>query len=136
VHELFRSPSQDILHMHRFHDGALLTAVELPSGAGRRSHFLKYTMRNVWDFALASIAVSWQPCSRTSGWRVVLGGVAATPWRLPHVEQMLEGSALDDASIKAAAVRAADGAKPLSHNSYKVPLVTKLVEQALREARA
>lgn len=134
MQKLMLSPSQDILHMHRLHDGRIMTAIELPADAGRRSHFIKYTMRNVWDFALASIAVSYRPGARPTGWRVVLGGVAATPWRLPHVERMLEGAALDDATIRAAGVAATQGAEPLSHNAYKVALVQKLVEQALRES--
>lgn len=134
VHELFLTPTEDIHHMHAFHDGRILTAVELPGGAPRRSHFIKYTMRNVWDFALASIAVAYNPGARPTGWRVVLGGVAATPWRLPEVERMLEGATLDDATIAAAGRAAIKGAEPLSHNAYKVALVQKLVEQALRES--
>jgi xanthine dehydrogenase YagS FAD-binding subunit len=134
VQELFMSPSQDILHMHQLHDGRILTAIELPGGVARRSHFIKYTMRNAWDFALASIAVAYNPGAHPTGWRIVLGGVAATPWRLPKVERMLEGAALDDATIGAAARAAIEGAEPLAHNAYKVGLVQKLVEQALRES--
>ena len=91
-------------------------------------------MRNAWDFALASVAVAYRSGLRPTGWRVVLGGVAATPWRLPKVERMLEGATLDDATIGAAARAAIEGAAPLSQNAYKVALVQKLVEQVLRES--
>jgi xanthine dehydrogenase YagS FAD-binding subunit len=136
VQDLFLAPSQDILHMHRLHDGRILTAITLPGSPVRRSHFMKYTMRNVWDFALASIAVSFVPGDRTGNWRIVLGGVAATPWRLTGVERMLEGAAINDATIKAAGRAAMQGAEPLEHNGYKVPLVRKLVEESLKAVSA
>ena len=74
MHELFTPPSQDILHMHQLHDGRILTAIELPGGAARRSHFIKDTMRNAWDFALASVVVAYRPGVRPTGWRMSSAG--------------------------------------------------------------
>jgi xanthine dehydrogenase YagS FAD-binding subunit len=131
VARLFVGPAEDILHMHRLHDGAVLVAIELDTDAPRRSVFIKATMRATWDFALASIAVS-RPI-RGQGWRVVLGGVAPIPWRLPEVEQLLERERVSPAVIAEATRLAVRDAEPLTHNRYKVSLVQKLVEEALQE---
>jgi xanthine dehydrogenase YagS FAD-binding subunit len=63
--------------------------------------------------------------------RLVLSGVAPTPWRLPAVEKLLVGQKLDAKLIARAADAAIAGAKPLEHNGYKVPLVHGLIEEVL-----
>jgi CO/xanthine dehydrogenase FAD-binding subunit len=43
---------------------------------------------------------------------------------------------LDDATMARAAVLALDGASPLEHNAYKVPLTQTLVRRALVKLNA
>ena len=64
--------------------------------------------------------------------RVAIGGVATKPWRLPAVEHALVGHRVDDELFHAAAARAADGAAPRRHNAFKVELLKRTVERALR----
>ena len=64
--------------------------------------------------------------------RVVLAGVAPTPWRAKAVEAALVGQRLDAATIDRAAAAAVAGAEPLAQNGYKVPLVRGLVEERLQ----
>lgn len=134
IERLHLLPQEDVLHMHRLHDGRLLTEVRLPETGASRSLFLKATMRNVWEFALVSIAVAHVQADHPQrGWRVVLGGVAPAPWRLPAVERLLGEGALTPALIGEAARKAVDDAEPLRFNGYKVALVQKLVQDALTE---
>ncbi len=63
--------------------------------------------------------------------RVVLSGVAPTPWRLAEVEKLLAGKPLDAKLAAEAAELAVKGAEPMSDNDYKVPLVKGAVEEAL-----
>ncbi len=63
--------------------------------------------------------------------RVVLSGVAPTPWCVPEVEKLLVGRALDANLAVEAAALAVKGAEPMSGNEYKVPLVKGAVEEAL-----
>ena len=46
--------------------------------------------------------------------RIVLGGVAPTPWRLHHVEQMLVGQTVTAELARAAGEAAIANAQPLS----------------------
>jgi len=63
--------------------------------------------------------------------RVAAGGVGTVPWRLPDVERVLVGQAPSGQLWTDAAARAADGAKPLSDNAFKVELVKRTVARQL-----
>jgi xanthine dehydrogenase YagS FAD-binding subunit len=134
LHELFVTPSEDILVMHRLKPDQVLVQVMIPVRSGQRSTFLKFTMRNAWDFALASLGVALTvDGGRCRDCRIVLGGVAPTPWRSYAAETAVEGKPLNNLTIEDAARAAVEGAKPLRHNEYKIGLVKKLVRTALTE---
>jgi xanthine dehydrogenase YagS FAD-binding subunit len=91
-------------------------------------------MRNSWDFAIASVAAALRiENGLARDVRIVLGAVAPIPWRSADAEQEVEGRPLDDTTIESAARASIARAHPLSHNEYKVALVTKLVRTALME---
>ena len=106
--------------------GEVITAIELPAAAPR-STYLKFKERESLDFAMASVAAVTSPGKVA----LVLGGVAPVPWRCEKAEAFLAGKALDAATIARAAELATNGAKPLTHNGYKVPLTQTLVRRAL-----
>ena len=64
--------------------------------------------------------------------RIAVNGVAATPLRLPAVENAVRGRTRDEATAAAAGELAIAGAVPLHHNAYKVPLLRNLVRRAVR----
>jgi xanthine dehydrogenase YagS FAD-binding subunit len=64
---------------------------------------------------------------------VAVGGVATVPWRLAAVEAALRGAPATEATFEAAATAAADGARPLAANGYKVSLLRRTVVRALLE---
>ena len=68
--------------------------------------------------------------------RIVLGGVAPIPWRVPQAESFLVGKRLDATTLNEAARLALDGAKPLAKNAYKIPLTQALVRRALTKLGA
>jgi xanthine dehydrogenase YagS FAD-binding subunit len=120
--------------MHRVMRGSILAGITVPVRSGTRSTFIKYAMRNSWDFAIASVATAL----RVEGGvardvRIVLGGVAPTPWRSQDAEREIEGRTLDATTIESAARAAIAAARPLAQNEYKVALVKKLVRTALME---
>jgi xanthine dehydrogenase YagS FAD-binding subunit len=132
--DFFLLPKDDIRNMHRLATDEILTEINLPIRPNQRSTFIKYAMRNSWDFALASVAVTFTlEGSTVRNARILLGGVAPTPWRSLDAEQVIEGKPLTDSLIEAAALAAINHAEPLSHNEFKVGLVKKLVRSALTE---
>jgi xanthine dehydrogenase YagS FAD-binding subunit len=64
--------------------------------------------------------------------KVAVGGVGTVPWKLPSVEEHLVGERPSESLWAAAAQKAADGARPLTHNRFKVELLQRTVERQLR----
>jgi xanthine dehydrogenase YagS FAD-binding subunit len=63
--------------------------------------------------------------------RVVLGGVAPIPWRLPKVEAMLAGKKITPELAAEAGAASIEGAQPLAKNKYKLPLTKAVVKRTL-----
>jgi len=127
-------PGENITVMHRLAHGQILSEVTVPIRSGMRSTFIKYAMRQSWDFAIASVAVALRiDAGLARDVRIVFGGVAPIPWRNVDAEREIEGKRLDQTTIESAARAAIVGARPLAQNEYKVPLVRKLVRSALME---
>jgi xanthine dehydrogenase YagS FAD-binding subunit len=115
----------------------IITEVVVPaSPLAARSTYLKFKERESLDFALSSVAAAVElgADKRVRQARIVLGGVAPVPWRVPKAEESLKGRALDAESLAGAARLALEGAEPLSKNAYKVPLTQTLVRRALAKA--
>jgi xanthine dehydrogenase YagS FAD-binding subunit len=64
--------------------------------------------------------------------RLALNGVAAHPVRLAAVEAAVAGKPRNEETAEMAGRMAIEGAQPLQHNGYKVPLVKNLVKRAIR----
>jgi xanthine dehydrogenase YagS FAD-binding subunit len=87
--------------------------------------------RGAWDFALASIAAVRRV---DGGVRLVMGGVAPRPWRVPRaVEDDIAAGVLDENGVAALAERALADARPLSKNGYKATLAASLIRDAIRD---
>ncbi|MDQ0716818.1 xanthine dehydrogenase YagS FAD-binding subunit [Streptomyces luteogriseus] len=114
--------------------GELITAVEIPAlPRPLRSGYLKVRDRQSYEFALTSAAVALhvrRGVIREA--KVAAGGVGTVPWKLPAVERHLVGERPSRALWSAAAAKAADGARPLQHNRFKVELLKRTVERQLR----
>ncbi|MDT5362718.1 MAG: xanthine dehydrogenase YagS FAD-binding subunit [Mycobacterium sp.] len=134
IAQFFRQPGTTPDREHDLRPGELIVAVDVPTGPEmRRSGYLKVRDRESFEFALTSAAVALDIDAgviRTA--RVAVGGVATVPWRLPAVEQALQGRVPGAALWSVAAARAADGAKPLPENGFKVELLKRTVERQLQ----
>ena len=132
--DFFVGPDTHITQMTAMRPGEILTAVRIPAKwAGQRFYFEKVADRDVWDFALVSIAVSMQMDGDSIGEsRFVCGGVACTPHRLTNVERAARGKSLSEENAEALAPMASDGAEPLNYNHFKLPLMENLVRRAMR----
>jgi xanthine dehydrogenase YagS FAD-binding subunit len=137
--DYFIGPAIDITRMTILEPGDLLTAIRLPdTWAGARFYFEKIRDRQVWDFALVSIASAM--VLGTGGVieraRFAVNGVAARPLRLRAVEELVRGRPRNEATAVIAANLAIEGAQPLRFNAYKVPLMRNLVKRAIRGVEA
>jgi xanthine dehydrogenase YagS FAD-binding subunit len=132
--DYFIGPGTDIMRMNVVQPGELLTAIRIPGDwAGSKFYFEKVRDRQVWDFALVSVASAMTVSGDTiQNMRLVVNAVAARPLRLVNVEQFVKGKPRNEATAAAAGEMAIEGAQPLRFNAYKVPLMRNLVKRAIR----
>lgn len=133
IAQFYRRPGNTPDREHDLRPGELIVAVEVPTGPEmRRSGYLKVRDRQSYEFALTSAAVALDiGAGVVRSARVAVGGVGTVPWRLPAVEAALRGGVAGPALWESAAGHAADGAKPLADNGFKVELVKRAVARQL-----
>jgi xanthine dehydrogenase YagS FAD-binding subunit len=131
--DFFVLPRQDATRENILAPDEVLSGVQLsPAPAGRRSTYNKVLDREAWTHAVVSAAVVLdmdKEICRSA--RLVLGGVAPIPWRLPAVEGLLSGQRITPALATKAGETAVAGAQPLAKNAYKVPMTKALVRRTL-----
>ena len=138
--KFFTLPSEgDIRRENVLKNEEIITEITVPtSPVAARSTYLKFKERESLDFALASAAVAVQVgANRTvRDARIVLGGVAPVPWRVPAAEKFVTGKSLTPDVLAETAKLALADAQPLEKNAYKVPLTQTLVRRALAKVGA
>jgi xanthine dehydrogenase YagS FAD-binding subunit len=103
--------------------------------AGAQFYFEKVRDREVWDFPLVNVASAIVPAAnRIERMRLVVGAVAARPWRLAEVEAAVAGLEINEETAELAGRLAIEATEPLRHNAYKIPLMRNLVKRAIRGA--
>lgn len=131
--EFFTLPRENPARENVLQADEVLASVTLPRPTiGSRSVYHKVMDRESWTHAIVSVAVvaelEGDVCRAA---RIVLGGVAPTPWRVPEAERVLIDQPLTPSVSAQAAEQAIAGARPLSKNGYKVALARATVERAL-----
>lgn len=116
--------------------GELITAVHVPSLAGRRAAYLKCTTRSADDWPALGMAVVLDPQKREAS--IVVSAATDRPTRLSAVEALLKGKELDDKLLgqAAEAARAIDIEGDLHGSAaYKKHLIGVYLKRAVHEAR-
>src|SRR5262249_602308 len=131
--DFFTLPTVDAAKENVLKDGEVLASIALPaSPTNRRSTDHKIMDREAWPHAAVGAAIGLEmerDVCRSA--RIVLGGVAPIPWRLPEVEKALAGQRITKELAAKAGELAVAGARPLSKNGYKVPLTRAMVARTL-----
>jgi len=138
IGELHRLPGDHPERDTTLRPGELIVSVDLPKPLfAAHSCYLKLRERASFAFALVSVAVGLDVSDSTvRSARIALGGVAHKPWFAEQASAQLAGRALDRLDAEAIGALALQGAQPLAHNAYKIPLAKAAVTRALERARA
>ncbi|HYK97651.1 MAG TPA: FAD binding domain-containing protein [Candidatus Acidoferrales bacterium] len=133
--DYFTGPRVDVLRENILKPGEFMTHVTIPAPAsGTKFGWTKLKDRQVYDFALTSVAVAFtMDGGNWKDGRIVLGGVSPVPYRAKVVEDAIKGKSIKDAA-KAAAAQIRTVARPMSLNAYKVDLAAGLIERTLLDA--
>jgi xanthine dehydrogenase YagS FAD-binding subunit len=134
--DFFTLPRADATRENVLAQDEVLAGFVLPRlQPGTRSAYHKIMDREAWTHAVVSAAVVLEMDSVNKdvckSARVVLGGVAPIPWRLPEVEKLLAGQRITPELAARAGEQAVVGARPLEKNGYKIPLTKGVVKRTL-----
>jgi xanthine dehydrogenase YagS FAD-binding subunit len=136
--EFFTLPTVSPSRENVLKDDEVLASITLPpSRRNVRSMYHKVLDREAWTHAVVSAAVVMEmerDVCRSA--RVVLGGVAPIPWRLPEVERLLAGQPITEGLAAQAGEAAVAGARALQHNGYKIPLTRAMVARTISDLAA
>ena len=135
--KFFTLPSEGNLRRENvLKNDEIITEIFVPaSPLTARSTYLKFKERDSLDFAMSAVAVALQMNGKTvKDVRIVLGGVAPIPWRVPDAERFVIGKELTNDVLQEAGKIALARAEPLQNNAYKIPLTQTLVRRALAKA--
>jgi xanthine dehydrogenase YagS FAD-binding subunit len=136
IEKFFVPTTVDITKEHVLEPGEIITEIVVPAAArGWKNAFKDAGERDSQDWALVSAAVTLEMDGATvKSARVVLGAVAAVPFRVPAAEAALVGKKITEANAMAAAEVAFAKAQPLTDNGYKIPLGKTILKRAILAA--
>lgn len=131
--QFFQAPKSENERETALRPNEILTEIIIPRGAkdlANATYEVRHRHGLDWPYVTASVA-----CELVGGAafkpQIVLGHVAATPWVAESAARALEGKRIDETLAKQCGDLAAEGAKPLSGNAYKVQLVKTAVKRAV-----
>jgi xanthine dehydrogenase YagS FAD-binding subunit len=137
--KFFHAPNSAGEREHVLEPNELILSVTIPVSTEQFGdlHNASYEVRHKqsydWPLVQAAVALPMKD-GKVKGARVVLGHVAPTPHIAEAAAKALEGKEVTEETATAAGEAAAEGAKPLSQNAYKVKLVAVAVKRALLTA--
>jgi xanthine dehydrogenase YagS FAD-binding subunit len=133
VVDFFRIPRSADERENVLESGEVVTRISIPAqGLANATYAVRQRQGLDWPLVTASVAMPRKPGSGKA--EIVLGHVAPVPWRVPKAAALLNGQTPDDELAAHVAEAAAEGAKPLSKNAYKVRLVKTAVKRAVLAA--
>jgi xanthine dehydrogenase YagS FAD-binding subunit len=133
VAALFRAPGGPGERETVLAANEMVLSVTIPA-RGLSSASYEVRQKQSYDWPLVQAAVAFNrdgDAGRVTNVKVVLGHVAPTPRLSEAAARALEGRPVTEANAAAAGRAAAEGARPLSQNAYKVRLVEVAVKRAV-----
>ncbi|HEV3237098.1 MAG TPA: xanthine dehydrogenase family protein subunit M [Gemmataceae bacterium] len=132
--KFFKAPSAATEREHALDSNEIVLAVILPD-AGLKNASYEVRQKQAYDWPLVQAAVAFkQNGGNVSNVKIVLGHVAPTPYIADAAAKSIEGKPITEETATAAGQAAAQGAKPLSQNGYKIRLIEVAVKRALLTA--
>ena len=134
--KFFQTPKTESDRETSLRPNEILTYIFIPiKGLRNATYEVRHRHGLDWPYVTASVAFQIK-AGTASDARVVLGHVAPVPWHSAGASKGLNGAKVDAALAAKCGEAAAQGAKPLSKNGYKVQLVKAAVKRAVLAAAA
>jgi xanthine dehydrogenase YagS FAD-binding subunit len=134
--EFFRTPKSENERETALKPNEILTEIFVPTkGLKNATYEVRHRHGFDWPYVTASVAFAMKGGAASDA-SVVLGHVAPVPWKAAGASGALNSSAASETAAARCGEAAAQGAKPLSGNAYKVQMVKVAVKRAVLAAMA
>jgi xanthine dehydrogenase YagS FAD-binding subunit len=132
--QFYQAPATPTKREHVLQPNELVLSVSIPNqGLKNASYEVRHKQAYDWPLVQAAVALKLDG-GKAGNVQVVLGHVAPTPVIADAAAKAVEGKEITEETAATAGKAAAEGAKPLSQNGYKVKLVEVAVKRALLTA--
>jgi xanthine dehydrogenase YagS FAD-binding subunit len=132
--KFFRAPTSADEREHVLNPDEIVLSVRIDSTYLKNASY-EVRHKQAYDWPLVQAAAAFKlDGGKASDVRIVLGHVAPTPYIAEAAAKALDGKAVTEDTAAAAGKAAAEGAKPLSQNGYKIKLVEVAVKRAILTA--
>lgn len=134
INKMFHVPDEGLQSEHNLEQGEVITHMTFERRPTSAFYAVKHKQSFDWPLVCAAVALQLDG-NVIQAAEICAGAVAPIPWRLPGVENALQGVSVDDdAALKAACERSTRGARPMSGNAYKLRLLPVTIRRAIRKA--
>lgn len=134
--DFFRTPKTESERETVLKPNEILTGIFIPTkGLKNATYEVRHRHGFDWPYVTASVAFALKG-GAVSEARIVLGHVAPVPWLAAGAGSALVKTAVGETAAAKCGDAAAQGAKPLSGNAYKVQMVKTAVKRAVLAAAA
>lgn len=135
IDDFFVLPSVDDTKENILNDGELLLEIIIPkSKKNINSKYIKVKERGTWDFALVSIAGTFELKNDVIlNGKIAFGGVAPIPWQEKMVNDAIIGMKINKKNISSLSKLAFMKTDTLEMNTYKIPLARNLITKLFLE---
>jgi xanthine dehydrogenase YagS FAD-binding subunit len=134
--DFFRAPKTENERETALKPNEIVTEIFIPNkGLKNATYEVRHRHGFDWPYVTATVAFALKG-GAVSDARVVLGHVAPTPWNSTGAGSALNNAAVSETVAVRCGEAAAQGAKPLSGNAYKVQMVKAAVKRAVLAAAA
>ena len=123
---------------HALLSGEMIRGIELPVPVqGERALYKRAISRSYAEWPLVEVCARAVVAAGSFQFiRITAGGIAPVPLRLAASEAVLQGAAVNAATIAEAAKQATTGARPLPMTGYKLDLLSGVVHDLLERLAA
>jgi xanthine dehydrogenase YagS FAD-binding subunit len=134
--DLFPSEPRAQNPEHTLEEGEIVTAIHIPKQpSNTRLSYTESREKQSFDWATTACALRIvMDGSKIAAADMVLGAVAPVPMPRPQAARMLVGKEPSKKLFQRVAEMAFQGAAPLAHNAFKLPIGKAVVREALEEA--
>jgi xanthine dehydrogenase YagS FAD-binding subunit len=133
--KFFHAPVSATEREHVLKPNEIVLQVTIPIKDALKSASYEVRHKQAYDWPLVQAAVAYEVSEgKVTNPQIVLGHVHPTPWVSKAAAAALASAEINDSTATAAGKAAAEGAKPLNQNAYKVRLIEVAVKRALLTA--